>query len=188
MILFAFVLAGIIIGFVLNRRGGKKTHLQGVSSIRGLWLPLAAVLLHSTFTFLPGFALHYAAVLTSTGYLCILAFLFLNRKRKVPAALMAAGTLSNFAVIASNGFRMPVSPAALAMYPGMTPEAVYLQKVNYFIAQNGANLYLLGDVIPVPLRSLGGMISVGDLLIGFGLLLFIVWLLTQEEQVEAAAA
>lgn len=188
MILFAFVLVGIVAGLVMNWRRGKKNHLQGVSRIRGLWLPLAGILLHGSFSFLPGFALRYAAVITTTDYLCILAFLFLNRQRKVPAALMASGSLSNFAVIAANGFRMPVSPAALAMYPGMTPEAVYAQKVNYFIAQNGANLYLLGDVIPVPLHGLSAFISVGDLFIGSGLMLFIMWVLTREQQADDTAA
>lgn len=188
MILFAFVLIGIIAAVIMNKRSGRKNNLQGVSSIQGLWLPLAGILLHGAFSFLPGFALRYAGVITCISYLCIFGFLFLNRQRKLPSALMALGALSNFAVIAANGFRMPVSPAALAMYPGMTAEAVYSQKVNYFIALKGANLYPLGDVIPVPLRVLGGFISVGDLLLGLGLLLFIVWVLTQERQEEAAAA
>ena len=181
MILFAFILAGILIGLLANWRHGKKNDFQGISRIHGLWLPIAGVLLHGSFSFLPNFALHYAGIITCTGYLCIFSFLFLNRKKKLPIAFMAAGSLSNFSVIAANGFRMPVSPASLAMYPGMTAEAVYARRVNYFIAQNGAHLYFLGDIIPVPLRTLGGFISVGDLLLGFGLLLFIVWVLTEAQ-------
>ncbi len=188
MILFVFVLVGIVAGLVMNRRSGKKNQLQGVSCIRGAWLPLTGILLHASFTFLPAVALQYAAVITTLDYACILVFLFLNRQRKVSAALMAVGSLSNYAVIAANRFRMPVSPAALSMYPGMTPEAVYAKKVNYFIALNGANLYPLGDIIPVPLRWLGAFISVGDLFIGVGLLLFIVWVLTMEQQEETVAA
>jgi hypothetical protein len=68
------------------------------------------------------------------------------------------------------------------MYPDMTAEAVYAKRVNYFIAQSGANLYYLGDIIPIPLHSLRGFISAGDVLIGFGVLLFIVVVITQKQE------
>jgi len=188
MILFIFILAGMIIGLVMNWRRGKKNTLEGISHLHGLWLPVAGLLLDNSFSYLPDFALHYAGIITCASYFCVLCFIFLNHEKKLPAVFMAAGSLSNFAVIAANGFRMPVSPAALAMYPGMTAEAVYAKKVNYFIAQNGANLYYLGDIIPAPLRTLGGFLSVGDLLLGIGLLLFIVWVITWEQKTDLATA
>lgn len=188
MILFVFVLAGILIGFAVNWRRGRKNSLGGVSRLHGLWLPIAGLLLDGSFSYLPAFALRYAGIITCTSYLCIFGFLFLNREKKFPVILMALGSLSNFIVIASNGFRMPVSPAALAVYPGMTAQAVYAKRVNYFIAQNGANLYFLGDIIPAPLHGLGGFLSIGDLVLGLGLLLFIVWVLTWEQKENSAAA
>ncbi|MDF2632370.1 MAG: hypothetical protein K0Q85_966, partial [Caproiciproducens sp.] len=98
----------------------------------------------------------------------------------LPVLLIAAGTICNYSVIALNHFRMPVSPAALAMYPGMTPEAVYAKKVNYFVATNGAKLYFLGDVIPVHLKRVGGFFSIGDVLLGFGIMIFIISVLTKK--------
>ncbi len=188
MSLFIFVLAGILIGVLANWRSGRRNSLEGVYALHGLWLPIAGLLLDGSFSYLPDFTLRHAGIITCTGYLCIFAFLYLNREKRFPAILMAVGSMSNFLVIAANGFRMPVSPAALAMYPGMTAEAVYAKKVNYFIAQHGANLYYLGDVIPVPLRAVGGFISVGDLMLGFGLLLFIVMVFTQGRKTDTVPA
>lgn len=188
MILAVFVLAGIVIGLVKNRVQGTHLSFSEVSKLRGLWLPIAGVLLDGSFSFLPKFALRYAAVITCTGYLCIFAFLYLNRQFKLPTALMAAGSLSNFLVIAANGFRMPISPAALAMFPGMTAQAVYARRVNYFIAESGANLYALADIIPVPLRRLGAFISVGDLVLGLGILLFLVAVISPNHREEEPPA
>jgi len=184
MFLFGFALVGILIGIALNMYHGKKDHLRGVYDIRGLWLPILGLLLESIFSYFPQFALQFAGPLTCASYLCIFAFLILNHKKKLPPLLIAAGSLCNFTVIACNGFRMPISPAALVMYPDMTAEAVYAKRVNYFVAQSGANLYFLGDIIPIPLHSLNGFISIGDVLLGFGILLFIVVVFTQKQETE----
>lgn len=186
MILFFFALAGVLIGLAVNR-GRVRYALEGATRIHWLWLPVLGALLDSSLRWLPpGLTLPYAAPVTCAAYLCILAFLFRNRAEAVPAGMMAAGALSNFCVIAANGFRMPVSPAALAMYPGMTPEAVLARRVNYFVAVNGANLYYLGDVIPVPFRGLDGFLSVGDLLLGVGLALFLIAVMTRRTEEEKA--
>jgi hypothetical protein len=182
MALFGFALAGILLGLALNLYHGKKSNLKGIYEIRALWLPIAGLLLESIFTYFPRFALQFAGLIICTSYLCIFVFLFLNRVIKIPVVLIAAGSLSNFIVILCNGFRMPVSPASLAMYPNMTAAAVYAQRGNYFIAQSGANLYFLGDVIPSPLGAMGGFLSIGDLLLGFGILLFIVAILTKWQE------
>ncbi|MBE6823004.1 MAG: hypothetical protein E7518_07910 [Ruminococcaceae bacterium] len=173
MILLIFALVGGVAAVVENLRRGTKPMLEGLACIRALWLPIVGFLLHGLISWAPAFALRFAGPLMSAYYFCILLFLFLNRREKIPMLFMALGSLCNFSVIAANGFRMPISPLALTMYPGMTPEAVYAEKVNYFVAVNGANLYPLGDIIPVPLGRLGGFASVGDLLLGVGLMLFL---------------
>ncbi len=180
MLLFIFALAGIVIGFAMNRLQGRKNQLQNISDIRGLWLPIAGVLLHLPFSYFPAFALQFAWLLTTLSSLCIVVFLILNRGRLLPVLFIAAGTVCNYSVIALNHFRMPVSPAALAMYPGMTPEAVYAKKVNYFVATSGAKLYFLGDVIPVPLKRVGGFFSIGDVLLGIGIMIFIISVLIKK--------
>jgi hypothetical protein len=181
MLLFLFALAGIVISLAMNRLQGRKNPLQNVSDIRGLWFPIAGVLLELPFSYFPSFALQFAWILTTLSSLCVVAFLILNRRRALSVLLIAAGTVCNYCVIAFNHFRMPVSPAALAMYPGMTPEAVYAKKVNYFVATDGARLYFLGDIIPVHLKRIGGFFSVGDVLLGLGIMLFIISVLTAQK-------
>lgn len=188
MILFVFVIVGIIAGFVKNKVQGTHLSLSEVSKLRGLWLPIAGVLLDGTFSFAPRFALRYAPIITCTGYLCIFAFLFLNRQYQLPAALMTAGSLSNFLVIAANGFRMPVSAAALSMFPGITAAAVFERRVNYFIAQGRVNLYFLADIIPVPFRRLTAFISMGDIVLGVGIMLFLIAVISPKPGPKQTAA
>lgn len=173
MILLLFAVAGIALAAVRGRKTGGRFSPEGILCLRGLWFLLAGLLLHEVPVWIPGFPAQLFGLFTVIWDLFVLIFLFLNRNRGLPVFLMIAGTLSNFCVIASNGFRMPVSPAALAMYPGMTPEAVAARKVGYFVAVRGANLYYLGDVVPVPFGRLGGFASAGDLLLGVGLMLLL---------------
>lgn len=181
MLLFAFVLGGIVIGTAMNRFHNRKNQLQNLLDIRGLWFPIVGFLLELPFSYFPAFALQFNWLLTSLSSLCILVFLMFNFRRGLPILLIAAGTLCNYCVIAFNHFRMPVSPDALAMFPGMTAEAVYAKKVNYFIALGDVRLYYLGDMIPVHLPLIGGFFSVGDVLLGFGIMIFIILVLTQKQ-------
>ncbi len=180
MILSVFAVAGILVGLIRNALRGEKTTLSRIAQMRGLWLPILGALLDGLFSWVPSMAVRVPALLTIASYLCIFIFLLLNHQYLFPTVLMATGSLSNFCVIAANRFRMPISTAALAMYPGMTPEEVYAKRANYFVATNGAKLYPLGDIIPVPLYGWGGFVSVGDLVLGVGLTLFIVYLLIQK--------
>lgn len=178
MVLFLFVLAGILIAAAVNCRRGVKMQYGNVASIRGLWLPVAGLLAELPFSYFPDFAAKVPWLFTGLSYLCIILFLILNRNRRSAVILAGAGTLCNLLVIICNHFRMPVSVQALAMYPGMTAEAVYARKANYFIASDGARLYFLGDIIPVPIPHIGGFISVGDILLGLGIACFVVLILT----------
>lgn len=171
MTLLFFVLAGVLIALFRGKKSGDFS-FSGLTEIHAVWLPILGFLLHALFGFAPEFARSIAPALTLAYELCILIFCWCNRAEKVPVLLMTAGTLCNFAVIAANSFRMPVSPAALSMYPGMTALEVAAKKTNYFIADAGTRLYALADIIPLPLGKLGGFISAGDLLLGVGLMLF----------------
>lgn len=186
MTLVLFAAVGVLIAAVQGKKNGAFMPAQ-IAQVRALWLPIAGLLLHGLFNWLPSLAGRAAGPLTVAYESCILLFLFFNRKKLLPVFLMAAGTLSNFAVIAANGFRMPVSPAALAMYPGLTPGVVAAKKINYFIAVGGARLYALADWIPLPLGKLGGFISVGDLLLGVGLMFFTARVMTRTGSPHRAA-
>ncbi|MBW7572619.1 DUF5317 family protein [Caproiciproducens faecalis] len=179
MILFLFVLAGFLAACAANCRRGTANQYGNISSVRGLWLPVAGLLAELPFSYLPAFAGKVPWLFTGLSYLCIIMFLILNRRRAAGAILAGAGTLCNLLVILCNNFRMPVSPLALAMFPGMTPEAVYAKKANYFVATHGARFYFLGDIIPVRIPYVGSFISVGDILLGLGITAFIFSVLTE---------
>ncbi|XOQ48358.1 MAG: DUF5317 domain-containing protein [Eubacteriales bacterium] len=174
MILLFFALMGILIAALLNFFHGRKNRYQNLAEIRGLWLPVLGLALELPFTLFPAYAAKAGSIFTIASYLCIFAFLFLNRQKRIPVSLIGLGAFCNFFVIACNGWRMPVSVRALSVYPDITAEAVYAKKANYFVALQGANFSFLSDVIYVPIPRIGGFISIGDILLGLGTACFIV--------------
>jgi len=168
MLLFMSVVLGIIVGTI--RRG----NIFRLSSLRWLWLailPLGSVFLMKYY---PSIPLVPKAVVTTFSYLCVMFFVIANRKYMLPSIFLALGTLSNYVVIAINSFRMPISPAALSVYPSMTVEAVIARRADYFVAVNGAHLMFLGDIIYFPIKIFEGFLSVGDILLSIGMFLLIV--------------
>lgn len=178
MILLFFALAGILIATLMNLFHGEKNRYQNIMEIRGLWLPILGLALELPFSCFPAFAAKVGWLFTISSYLCIFAFLILNRKKGIPVSLIGLGAFCNFFVIACNGWRMPVSARALSVYQNITAEAVYAKRANYFVASNGANFSFLSDILYIPVPRIGGFISIGDILLGFGTALFIIQILT----------
>ena len=90
---------------------------------------------------------------------------------------VALATALNFAVIACNGFSMPVTPIVYD-YPALASlidriEAGALPE--YALVGWDAPLWFLGDTIPL----FGGLASAGDLLMAAGMFLLIFDLLRQ---------
>lgn len=91
--------------------------------------------------------------------------------------IMALGSVLNFAAIVVNGGLMPVSPEA-RLQAGMTPIGqprfgkVLPEGTGVLLPVEQTNLWFLSDIIPVSL--VGGVFSLGDVLIGVGLLFFVV--------------
>ncbi len=89
--------------------------------------------------------------------------------------LMAAGTLLNFIAIIANGCLMPVSPEAraLAQMTALGPSRfgmVLPEGSGIYLPIGQTNLWFFTDIIPA--HFLGGVFSAGDVLIGFGFVLF----------------
>ena len=82
---------------------------------------------------------------------------------------IALGTISNFTVIAANGWRMPVSPVAANLSQIIAPA----ERLGYFMATPSAKLMFLGDIIPLPIPLIAGYLSVGDILLSVGVVLLI---------------
>ena len=105
--------------------------------------------------------------------------------------ILALGTVLNFAAIVANGGLMPVSPGA-RLKAGMTAIGqsgfgkVLPEGTGILLPVDQTNLWFLSDIIPI--SPVGGVFSLGDVLIGVGLLLFFVeaarWGNTQSQRRE----
>ncbi len=91
--------------------------------------------------------------------------------------ILALGTVLNFAAIVANGGLMPVSPGA-RLQAGMTAIGqsgfgkVLPEGTGILLPVGQTNLWFLSDIIPSSL--VGGVFSLGDVLIGVGLFAFFV--------------
>ncbi len=101
----------------------------------------------------------------------IAAFILVSNRHLPGAKWIAAGMSLNLLVILLNGGMMPVWPAARE-YAGLAPLA---GRTNNVIPLSSETvLPWLGDVIPLPAWvPLANVMSIGDLLILFGGILFI---------------
>ncbi len=170
MAILVAVAIGIILGFI---RHGKLRGL--VSYMRGPILLVLSLLLEASTGILtknfPWVFPKYLWIVVIVQYAFIFAFFILNC-RKWPIAIMAMGVLLNFAVIISNGGRMPVSPVVheIPAYAetvqriseGLVPE--------YFIMDYKVTFWFFGDIILIPGA---GFSSIGDIIMAIGMVFFI---------------
>lgn len=174
MLLLLSVILGLVAGWL------KKGRFINLTSLRLLWLPVLSFAITPIVSYFPDIPSFPKAALIVFSYSCIFVFIYANRRFKLGSGFLGLGSLCNFVVIASNGFRMPVSESALTYYSGMTAEAVLERNADYFIAVGGnAKLLILGDVICIPLPVIGGFISMGDIILSIGMFLLIFFSMTQ---------
>lgn len=151
------VLCALILGWCT---GGRLARWEE-AGLHLLPLPVAALVLQA--------AVHAPwAILLS--YALIFVFLLRNRHLKKTAALLGAGSLCNLAVIAANGWRMPVVAQALELLSPQTSADLLAGMIPmYTAAVPDTKLLFLGDVLYCPLPLLGGFASIGDLLLMAGI-------------------
>lgn len=133
-------------------------------------LPILALLIQRALALLPvEHYLPWAAVLLLASHAMLFLFLWRNRRLKRTALLAGLGSLCNLAVIAANGWRMPVSAAAAEL---LSPEGLAQLTSGavpmYALENSSTRLIFLGDVIYCPIPFLGGFASVGDILLAAG--------------------
>ena len=161
------VFFGLFALLTVPMAGGNLWRLADVQ-LRGQWLVGVALAAQILFiTILPGELEGVHAPAHLLTYVLAAGFVWANRS--IPGVwLMGIGGASNFAAIAANGGVMPASPEALAD-AGMVAD-----KGDEFAnsaALEGANLAVLGDIFAIPASwPLSNVFSIGDLLIGVGLL------------------
>lgn len=133
-------------------------------------LPILALLMQRGLSLLPArYYLPWAAVLLLVSYGMLFLFLWRNRRLKRTTALAGLGSLCNLAVIAANGWRMPVSAAAAEL---LSPEGLARLTSGtvpmYTLENSSTRLIFLGDVIYCPIPLIGGFASIGDILLAAG--------------------
>ncbi len=164
--LVVFVLFGLAMGLAF---GGRIQNLKSFC-IKAPLLPIAAFAIKYAGGFLRDISWAEIAVCV-VHYLLLLLFFWFNRSELQWAAPAAAGTLLNFAVVAANGGRMPVSSELLEAWGRQdTINRLLAGEVfSYCLANSSTKLNFLGDIVPVAaLGRLFGFASVGDILLGVG--------------------
>lgn len=176
-----FVPVGIAAGWLA---GGR---------LRGMRLafdwPLLPLLAYMAELLLPKFAPVPAFLPQALLYGLLLVFFGRNCKRGAWVWLAGGGTLLNGLVIALNGWRMPVAAAALAGRGDLQAALSAGAIAGYTLAGSGTRLPFLGDLLRV-LPGAGpffGLASVGDLLMGAGVVLVMVRMMTAQKRAQRGA-
>lgn len=179
---FDGIIIGLIVGFL---RGGIRNGLLKFSQIKlkgGLIFPLLLIIQFAIFRFQDNnqalaSASNYAFILI---YIIGMIFLWMNRNQK-GFTLVLLGVFLNFLVMAANGGRMPVSLQAASVldpyYVDMLKSSAVISK--HFLMDASTKLPFLGDIIPLsPPYPRTQAISIGDIVMNFGIFLYIVHLMT----------
>lgn len=171
MLLVYFVIAAVPLGYLLG--GRLRNYLNDPLDL--VLLPCLAFLVEASFGTLK-LRLDMPAEAWLGGAVCLeyaLLSLFVWRNRRHRGVkLLGVATVTNFAVIAANGFRMPVTPL-IYEYPELYSFVERIQAgelPEYVLVDWDAPLWFLGDTLPL----FGGLASVGDLLMAAGVILIII--------------
>ena len=177
MFLIVAILIGVILGYAL---GGRLSCLARLR-FRHRWLILLSLMIQLAIFPLIGSRplLPYAtAFFHLLSYGLIFLFLVLNY-RSFPLIAVGIGAASNLIVIAVNGGYMPSSLLALSR-AGAEKMVAHLMEAdtygNVIRMSEQTRLNALGDLLYLPKGiPLATAFSVGDLMIGLGLLWLVVW-------------
>lgn len=176
MFLLLMALAGLIVGLA---RGGKLHNFLNVR-FRGWQFLVAAfgiqLIIFSNLPHIGEWALSYGAHAYVLSLLLVLTGIALNfRHYGFPVVLL--GAFGNFLAIASNGGHMPAPAGNLLR--ATDPETVEaVRTAAYFsnstIMGDDTRFWFLGDIflLPPPF-PLPNVFSIGDVLIGLGVFLFL---------------
>lgn len=173
------LIEGTVLGLILGKvRGGKFGGLGDVQ-INGWMVLILALLLQLTPMIsedFPFFAT-YQSYMYATSMILTLICICMNLKKKGMWAFLV-GILLNLMVIAFNDFQMPISFSALKL-SGLEPmiNAIQSGEMMHFRALEGTvqGIKILAKFIPIPKPyPLPKVISIGDIFITVGLILFIM--------------
>lgn len=170
------IIFSIIIGYILK---GKLKNFESVD-IKGLYAVTFSFILQFIVIMLIRKGLLHAGiiiyVLHLIMYILLFYFVYLNRQYLF-IVLMGIGFLLNAIPIFLNGGSMPVSLETCRKV-GLV---VNLTKLGMYNAINsGTKLWILGDIIPKNFIT-REVISIGDIVIAVGLMLFMINIMIKKE-------
>jgi hypothetical protein len=173
--------AGILAG--LAARGS----LESLSAFKFRWAPLAIAGLLIQVVLFTSFGDSIAGGAAPVIYVASTAAVFaavLRNVRLTGMPIVVLGSLSNLAAISANGGAMPADPGALAI-AGLDGAGTH---TNSVVLANPA-LQPLTDIYALPAwLPLANVFSVGDVLIGVGLVIVIVAAMRRSPATAGAAA
>jgi hypothetical protein len=171
MFLLPSLLLGLVFAVVLGGRPSRLAHV----SFRLTWtVPVALAIQLVIFSRL-GEGLEPRAIerLHIASYIALLAFAAANLRVRALVPVLLGLAANATAILANHGL-MPVSPGA-ARTVGMSPGV----HDNVFVGHG--RLGFLGDVFALPSElPLANVFSLGDILIGIGMMLFVVLVSIQD--------
>jgi hypothetical protein len=180
-----FMLWAIPVGIVVGLLAGGR--IEGLSGLHFRWPALAvAGLLIQVVLFTPTGDRLAGSLAPATYVASTLAvFAAVLRNIRMPGmAIVALGSLSNLAAIAANGGAMPADPAALAA-AGLGGAGSH---TNSVVVPDPA-LRLLTDIFAIPAgEPFANVFSVGDVLIGVGIVVIISAAMRQVPSSSAVSA
>lgn len=169
LVLIVALLCGLVAGYAA---GGRLRNLERLD-LRLPWLVLVAMAIQLVIFTPLGDAVGERASLVAhvASYALLLAFAAVNR-RNLGVLLAGVGTALNAAVIVANDGYMPASRGALEFAGLLTAETTHNNSV---VADHGAHLLPLGDVMAVPgeIPLVANVFSIGDLFIAVGVALLL---------------
>ncbi len=171
----------ILLGIILGRlRSGKVSALEKVN-FKGLGIILALLIFDIVFRFflsssqtsIADSLFIYYPVFSMIIYLGTIIVLEINKNIK-NMRIIEAGFILNFLPMALNGGKMPVLKSAL-LEIGKTREAQIMEQglmLGHKLIDNNTRFSLLADFIPLNI-FIPKVISLGDIVIAIGIILFI---------------
>lgn len=163
------IIVAIIIGYALK---GRLKNFERVD-LKGLYLVAIAFMLEFLVIILIRKSIINQGIITYlvdlSMYIILFYFVYLNKKD--PFILMIGlGSLLNAVPIFLNGGSMPVSHEAavkVGLIMDITKEGLYN------VINGNTRFWFLSDIIPYKIIS-NLVISIGDIIIAFGLMLFVI--------------
>ena len=166
-----FLLYGIAVGLAAGLASGG--HLAGLAQARFHWAPLAVAGLGAQLVILNPVTAGHVGALGPFLYVgsSVLVLLVVIRNARLPGLrIVALGAALNLAAILANGGYMPTRAATLSAAGQSLPNAYTNSTVL-----DGAALALLTDIFAMPAwMPLASVFSIGDVLIGLGVIVAIV--------------